>query len=229
MGHKIFISYKYADSNVKKLQGFSFGECTARDYVNELQDYIEEYSDHIFKAEQEGEDLSGWNEETIWKKLKDRIYDSTLTIVLISAGMRENKKDRDQWIPWEVSYSLKEETRKDINGNEKESHTNALLGIIIPDMWGRYDFFVTDKTCCQSGCRSYTTSKLFTILRENMFNIKEPDKNECPDGSTVYHGDSSYMHVVKWADFVKDPESHIDKAYDILSKKSNYTIHKEVD
>ena len=65
--------------------------------------------------------------------------------------MRENKKDRDQWIPWEVSYSLKEENRKDINGKNVKSSTNALLGIVIPDKQGKYDYFLNNKSCCASG------------------------------------------------------------------------------
>lgn len=229
MGHKIFISYKYADSNVKSIQHNYFEQSTVRDYVDELETYIKKYSDHIFKAESDGEDLSDLSDDTIWEKLKDRIFDSTLTIVLISPSMKENKKERDQWIPWEVFYSLKAENRKDINGNDVKSNTNALLGIVIPDKQGEYDYFLSNKSCCNRGCISYKTSTLFTILRENMFNILNPNKEDCPDGSTVYHGDSSFLYVVKWDNFVNQPETYIDKAYDILSKKDKYDIHTEVE
>ena len=62
-----------------------------------------------------------------------------------------------------------------------------------------------------------------------MFNIKRPNKKGCDDGSTVYYGDSSYMSTVKWEEFIKNPESYIDKAYDIQSKIDQYDVCKELD
>ena len=106
MGKKIFVSYKYADDQVENL---TLGEnSTVRDYIDKFEEKLDS-SDNIYKGESQGEDLSDLSDDTIWEKLKNRIYDSSVTIVFISPGMRETwKKDRDQWIPWEVSYSLKE-------------------------------------------------------------------------------------------------------------------------
>lgn len=229
MGHKIFVSYKYADSDVKQLTN-SWYHDTVRTYVDKLEEYISEVSEHIYKGETDGEDLSGLSDDTIWGKLKDRIYDSTLTIVMISKGMRQTYlPDREQWIPWEISYSLKEVSRKNISGNMVTSSSNALLAIILPDTYGSYEYFTFRKTCCSNPCRSYKTNFLFEIMRKNMFNIKRPNKKDCNDGSTVYYGDSSYMTTVKWEDFIKNPESYIDKAYDIQSKIEQYDVCKELD
>lgn len=229
MGHKIFVSYKYADSDVKQLTN-SWYHDTVRTYVDKLEEYISEVSEHIYKGETDGEDLSGLSDDTIWEKLKDRIYDSTLTIVMISKGMRQTYlSDREQWIPWEISYSLKEVSRKNISGNMVTSSSNALLAIILPDTYGSYEYFTFRKTCCSNPCRSYKTNFLFEIMRKNMFNIKRPNKKDCDDGSTVYYGDSSYMTTVKWEDFIKDPETYIDKAYDIQSKIERYDVYKEID
>ena len=229
MGHKIFVSYKYADSDVKQLTN-SWYHDTVRTYVDKLEEYISEASEHIYKGETDGEDLSGLSDDTIWEKLKDRIYDSTLTIVMISKGMRQTYlPDREQWIPWEISYSLKEVSRKNISGNMVTSSSNALLAIILPDTYGSYEYFTFRKTCCSNPCRSYKTNFLFEIMHKNMFNIKRPNKKDCNDGSTVYYGDSSYMTTVKWEDFIKNPESYIDKAYDIQSKIEQYDVCKELD
>lgn len=81
MGHKIFVSYKYADDQVKNLDGQS--NSTARDYVDKLEEYFGS-SSHIYKGEKDGEDLSQLEEDTIWSKLRDRIFDSTMTIIFIS-------------------------------------------------------------------------------------------------------------------------------------------------
>ena len=116
MGHKIFVSYKYADDNVKKISNDWWVTDTVRTYVDKLEEYIADTSEHIYKGEKDGEDLSELSEDTIWSKLKDRIYDSTLTIIMISPGMKElYVADKDQWIPWEISYYLKEVSRKNIN------------------------------------------------------------------------------------------------------------------
>lgn len=229
MGHKIFISYKYADANVKQINIFSWEHDTARTYVTQLEKYISKTSEHIYKGEGENEDLSGLTDDTIWEKLKDRIYDSTLTIIMISPGMREpHLNDKQQWIPWEISYSLKEVSRKTKSGEYKNSFSNALLAIVLPDQNGDYSYYTYTNTCCPTRCRHLNTNFLFDIMRLNMFNIKNPNAETCSSNSRVYHGDSSYITSVKWDDFIVDPEKYIEKAYDIQSKIEHYKIVKDL-
>ena len=97
MGYKIFVSYKYGDDSVypllNPLSTFSFyaSRSTVRDYVNKLELYFD-HTSHIYKGESNNDDLSYLSDEAIWERLKDRIYDSTVTIVIISPNMKEPRR-----------------------------------------------------------------------------------------------------------------------------------------
>ena len=130
-------------------------------------------TDDIYKGESDGEDLSKLGEETIWEKLKDRIYDSSLTVVFISPNMKADyKEDKDQWIPWEISYSLKEVSRKNKNGDPVTSKTNAMIAVVLPDSNGVYSYYLEEKNCCSSTCTMHHTNTLFDIIRKNKLIIR---------------------------------------------------------
>lgn len=228
MGHKIFVSYKHKDDDVYNLNYCD--NSTARSYVDELERILKN-SSNIYKGEKDDEDLSYLNDDTIWEKLKDKIYDSTLTIVFISPNMREeNKKDRDQWIPWEISYSLKEPKRKNEQGQEVTSRTNAMLAVVLPDSNNSYSYYLEEHACCLSSCRTHYTGKLFKILRENKFNIKNTLSKNCKNdlNKKIYTGECSYIEAVKWKDFIANIDYYIDKAYIRLDNIENYNISKDV-
>lgn len=226
-GKKIFISYKYADDNVHFLP-FDMDKTTVRSYVNVIQDEIGQ-SEHIFKAEKDDEDLSNLLESTIWEKLKNRIYDSSVTIVMISPNMREPRPDKSQWMPWEVQYSLAEYSRVDQNGNPRTSHSNALLGVVLPDRFGSYSYFMTSKHCCNSPCNQYNLPFLFDILRKNMFNHKDFQPRTCITGSSTWPAYSSYLHCVKWDNFIGNMQKHINIACTIQENISSYNICKTIE
>jgi hypothetical protein len=217
MGKKIFISYKYADSNVRALTGIN--PTTVRDYVDILQSKIDN-TDHINKGEDDGEDMGTLADSTITSKLGDKIFDSTVTIVFISKGMKDNTLEKDQWIPWEISYSLREQSRQ--GGNSK---TNAMLGVVLPDNNGTYDWYYRNNPDCNS--ITHFTNQLFTILRENMFNIKSPQLRTC-NGTTIHEGESSYVRTVKWDDFINSINWYVEKALEIWRVRDQYKIRKSV-
>ena len=128
--------------------------------------------------------------------------------------------DKDQWIPWEISYSLKEQSR-----NGERSKTNAVLAVVLPDENGRYEYFITNNSCSDS----LNTNFLFDILKENMFNKKNPDKYSCPTcNGTHYRGECSYISTVKWDDFKKNANTCINKAVKIKEDINNYKLRKYV-
>ncbi|MBQ9267370.1 MAG: TIR domain-containing protein [Clostridia bacterium] len=228
MGHKIFVSYKYADDSVKNLNYFE--NSTVRDYVDKLEDKIDN-SNHIFKGESDGEDLSNLSNDEIWEKLKDRIYDSTLTIVFISPKMKDNSKsDREQWIPWEISYSLKEVKRRNEAGQSVTSKTNAMIAVVLPDVNNSYNYYLEEHVCCWPPCRTHHTDKLFKILRENKFNKKNPTQIKCQNDSDkkIYSGECSYIKAVKWGDFIDNIDKYIDEAYERQNNIEDYDICKEL-
>lgn len=226
VGRKIFVSYKYADYDVLNLEGQE--NTKVRDYVTKFEDKLEN-SDHIYKGESDDEDLSELEEETIWEKLKDRIYDSSITVIFISPNMKENNKlDKDQWIPWEVSYSLKETSRKDKNGNPVTSRTNAMVAVVLPDSNGSYSYYLKDNSCCSNGCRTHFTNKLFQIIRDNKFNNKNCKKKVCENNSTIWNGECSYIKAVKWDDFILSYDTYLNQAYERQDNLDEYEIVKEI-
>lgn len=240
MGHKIFISYKYHDNNVYPVIDSYLtnerikGKLTPRDYVDVLATYISDHSPHYCKAEEDNNDLSRLGEDEIWKILKDKMFYSTMTIVLVSPNMKEpNKRDIEQWIPWEIKYSLSLKQRKTSSGNTIRSYTNAMLAIVLPDKNNSYKYYFEDKTCCPEGCQVNKSGSLFYILRKNTFNrIKDTNARKCPAGDTIYSGGlESFIPFYKWSEINSKEgiENAIEHAYKILSQKTNYRICQEIE
>lgn len=91
MAHKTFISYKYSEA-----QGL-------RDDIIEA---LGENTSYYQGETSDSPDLTDYTTETIHEHLKDMIFDTTVTIVIISPHMTES-----EWIDWEIEYSLREYSR----------------------------------------------------------------------------------------------------------------------
>ncbi len=234
MGRKVFVSYKYADEKVEKLQDAYYEEVNGRlewnyrptrvrDFVDKLQDKIGK--DNINMGEKDGESLDDFSNEQIETLLKQRIRHCSITIVIISKGMKqEGKSERDQWIPWEVSYSLRVVPS---GGNTKQM--NAVLGVVLPDENATYNWYYTENPNCNSV--THHKGQLFKILRENMFNILVKEIRNC-NGSEIHKNDEpSLIKTVKWTDFMNanDYEYYINKAVDIKDNEGAYDVHVNLD
>lgn len=218
MGNKIFISYKYKDNDVEDLNEKGlfesvFNPTIVRDYVNELQDILD-HELHIYKGEHDGDDLSDFADATIQTRLGEKIFDSSVTIVLISPKMREKwTPETDQWIPWEISYSLRETTR-----SGRRSTANAILALILPDRTGSYDYIIEDQ--CEE-CNDYIlrSGVAFSIIENNRCNSKfENDDCDC----------GSYIETIIWDDFIENPEFWINQALLKRENIKNFNVRKTV-
>lgn len=224
MARNVFVSYKYADDNVRQLPGHY--HTTARHYVDEIEGLLTTEG-QIYFGEHDGEDLSEWSEEAIWNELKDRIFPTSCTIVLISPNMKEEHAyDKSQWIPWEIRYSLVETVR-----NDRRSHRNAIFAVVLPDRNGSYTYALVRRGCCPSGCTFYHNDWMFTIIKENMFNLKNPRTNNCERNETIWYGEFSYIPMVTW-DYFKDNVSHMieraERIKDDYERNGNYELHLSV-
>ena len=233
MSKKIFISYKYLDTSVYQdttldkipIPGlFAFDAITPRSYVNYLEKVLEDYA--VAKWESGDNDLSKFKDSTIESELKDLIYDSSITIVLISPRMKDfTKVESDQWIPWEISYSLKENTR-----NGRTSRCNGIITIVLPDVSNTYSYCLEYNSSCNITTLKFADYFCFEIIGKNFFNSKHPKTYQCQVCTkTHYSGtENHYFVYAKWCDFIKNPQKYIELAARHSDTNDEYKIAKEV-
>lgn len=201
MAHKTFISYKYSDAK------------GLRDRIIESLG-----SDATYYRGEDGysDDLSSLKAETIKGRLKDMLFDTTVTIVIVSPEMLQSN-----WIDWEIEYSLREYER-----NGTTSHTNGVVGVVMNDWTGGTGWIKTNHNNVD-GCSSvsYNESKLFNIINKNRFN-QAPKKYACESCRTVNSLNGSYIALVGQDDFIADPTRYIENAYDKSQKLWNYDLWK---
>lgn len=202
MAHKTFISYKYSEAQQLR------------------DDIIEALGDDAtyYKGERsDSPDLTDTSTENIKKNLKDMMYDTSVTIVIISPNMKESK-----WIDWEIEYCLKNITRKD-----RTSHTNGVVGVIMKHNGG-YDWFKTT-TKKDDGCTSssYKEELVYDIINNNRFN-QNPKRYSCDICKTVDALTGSYIAYVEEETFLSNPTKYINNAYDKSENDaSGYDIVKQ--
>lgn len=230
MGRKVFVSYKYKDEQVANLKDFYYEEVDGRLALNNRKTRVRDYVDflqnkigkeHINLGEKDGESLTDFSDEQIETQLKNRIRQSSVTIVMISKGMKVPAiPEKDQWIPWEVSYSLRVVPT---GGNTKQM--NAVLGVVLPDETGSYDWYYRNNPDCNSVTIFY--GQLFKILGDNMFNILDKNIRVCNGTEIIKNNEPSFIKTVKWFEFINenDFDFYINKAIEIKENSKFYDVH----
>lgn len=188
MAHKTFISYKYSE---------------ATELRDRIIDALGDDATYYKGETSASPDLTDTSTENIKKNLKDMMYDTSVTIVIISPNMKKSK-----WIDWEIEYCLKNITRKD-----RTSHTNGVVGVIMKHN-GSYGWFKSSNKN-EDGCSSvsYDETKVYDIINNNRFN-QNPKVYSCSKCKTVNALTGSYIAYVEEEDFLANPSKYIDNAYD---------------
>ena len=188
MAHKTFISYKYSE---------------AQNLRDDIIDALGDDATYYQGETSDSPDLTDTSTENIKNNLRDMMYDTSVTIVIISPNMKDSKR-----IDWEIEYCLKNNTRKG-----RTSHTNGVVGVIMKQN-GSYDWFksISKKA---DGCESssYDESKVYSIINNNRFN-QNPKKYSCDVCKTVDALTGSYIAYVEEETFLSNPSKYIDNAYD---------------
>jgi len=119
-------------------------------------------------------------------------------------------------------YSLKEQSRE--GGRSK---TNAVLAVVLPDENGSYDYYMTSNPECNS--ITYHTVRLFQILSDNMFNLKDKELNiRYCNGIKIYKGSPSYIYSIKWQDFILNINKYIDITSELRQNIDKYELVKTI-
>lgn len=188
MAHKTFISYKYDEAQELRDRIISKLGNDATFYKGETAD---------------SPDLTGLEADTIKKHLTDMMYETTVTIVIISPKMTESK-----WIDWEIEYCLKEISRKD-----RTSKTNGIVGVVMK-VNDSYDWIKTvNKHDDSYTSVSYNNDKLYDIINKNRFN-QEPIIYANKKYKTVDSLTGCYISLIDEDEFLRNPTKYIENAYE---------------
>lgn len=189
MARKTFISYKYSDV----VEG--------RENNNLRDKIIQKLGDdaRFYKGENGfTKDLSSYTAGYIKEILKDMIYDSSVTIVILSPNMKLSN-----WIEWEIEYSLRNQSR-----DGRYSHSNGIIAVVQKQSY-TYDGYAWMKNWYGKWNEQY----LFDIIKKKRNNKKY---------YAPYYLSDNYIDIVTEDEFLRDSHKYIEEAYEKSQHYSSY-------
>lgn len=189
MARKTFISYKYSES---------------RGLRDRIIQALGEDAKYYNGENGFSPDLTSYKANTIKEYLKDMIYNTSVTIVILSPHMRES-----EWIDWEIEYSLKR-----ISRNERTSKTNGVVCVVKKELYYGYGWF-------KDICGNWDMKKTFPIIGEN--------RNNLSNIQALYKGLAlNYIDIVTEDDFLRNPAKYIEEAHKKAENVEYYKISKVI-
>lgn len=204
MARKTFISYKYSES------------CKYRD---EVIDSLGDDSTYYTGETADSPDISSLKVDSIKNHLKDMIFNTTVTMVILSPSLVESK-----WVEWEIEYSLSKYSR-----DGKTSSINGLIGI-IPPFYGDCSWFINAHSNPDGHkTNSYINeeARTFRIMYGNRYN-QNPKEYACPCCESVDLLTGSYLSYVKLSDFCTNPDKYIENAYEKSQHLDSYDLRRKI-
>lgn len=201
MARKTFISYKFSE---------------AQDLRDKIIESLGKDSKFYTGETSDSPDLTDLATGTIKDNLKDMIYNTSVTIVIISPNILKSK-----WIDWELEYSLKK-----IKRGDKTSQTNGIIAVIQKNN-SSYNWFIENKTNVHGlSTASYKNEKIYDVIKKNHFNSSPPIWH-CDECKTYCNENGSYISYVKEDRFLENPREYIEKAYEKSQNLEKYILVKQ--
>ena len=183
--HKCFISYKKEDAAYKDYLIRSFG---GDNFINKSLDRVinSDDGDYVMKVIRE-----------------DYLCDSTVTLFLIGEHSSEN--EGSDWLG-DCNYFIKRELAASLfngSGNTR----SGVLGIVLPNMYSKVYHGESQCTTCGKTHNLVNVNDA-TAIREFSYNYYTQPHEGCGWGE-----EERYCVLVKWDDFLVNPEEYINQAF----------------
>lgn len=146
------------------------------------------------------EPIDSRDEDYIMQKIRqDYIQDSTVTIFLIGKKSNEN-------LGWQEQQFIKRELQATLYDSE-QNPKGGILGIVLPDMYD--NIYKGQYKCFHCGqIHNHVAINQETVIKEFSYNYYLTPHEGCS-----WSEEDRYCVLVKWEDFIKDPEKYIEKAF----------------
>lgn len=201
MARETFIAYKYSE---------------AKDLRDEIIEKLGADASYYQGETAESPDMTTDKVDRIKNSLKNMIFGTSVTIVIISPNLKNS-----EWVDWEIQYSLKEYKR-----NSTTSRTNGIIGVIMKYN-GNYNWLISTRLN-NDGCttRNIDSSVLYNIINNNRYNLNTESKYSCPNCKTFDQLNGSYIALVEEDKFLENPKHFIENAYDKSKDIGSYNLSK---
>ena len=187
MAHKCFISFKKEDQWYRN----------KIDYLFSVSDIINKGLDRV---------IDSYDGDYIMKTIRqDYLKDSTVTVFLIGTHSSEN--EGFDYMGRRKNYFIERELQASLYNGEGNTR-NGILGVVLPEMYDQ--IYKGTYQCLKCGGTHNT------VVMNDSTVIREFSKNYYiePHSGCAWSDDERYCVLVKWEDFVSNPEKYVDMAFE---------------